>query len=89
MQFAEREGSNSPSLTSAILQSAIVPRVYGAPGGGTRLFVACSNAYASAISFGSLHAVPVKLTLNGAGFALKPAGNGGVGALRNRARTAP
>jgi hypothetical protein len=42
--------------------------------GGTRRFVACSNAYASSISFGSLHAMPVKLTPNGAGFALKPAG---------------
>ena len=30
--------------------------------GGTRRFVACSNAYASSISRGSLHAVPVKLT---------------------------
>ena len=35
---------------------------YGIPGGGTRRFVACSNAYASAISCGSLHAPPVKLT---------------------------
>ncbi len=29
---------------------------YGVDGGGTRFFVACSNAYASSISFGSLHA---------------------------------
>ena len=48
---------------------------YGNNGGGMRFFVACSNAYASSISFGSLHAVPVKLTLNGAGFGSKPAGN--------------
>ena len=40
-----------------------------------RFFVACSNAYASSISFGSLHAVPVKLTLYGAGFGSNPAGN--------------
>ena len=30
---------------------------------------------------GSLHAIPVKLTPKGAGFALKPSGNGGVGAF--------
>jgi len=30
--------------------------------GGTRFFVACSNAYASSISRGSLHPMPVKLT---------------------------
>ena len=40
-----------------------------------RFFVACSNANASATSFGSLHAVPVKLTLNGSGFGSNPAGN--------------
>src|SRR5438034_10696505 len=28
---------------------------HGNNGGGTRFFVACSNAYASSISFGSLH----------------------------------
>ena len=48
---------------------------YGNSGGGMRFFVACSNAYASSISFGSLHAVPVKLTLNGCGLGSKPAGN--------------
>jgi hypothetical protein len=31
-------------------------------GGGTRFFVACSNAYAIAMRRGSLHARPVKLT---------------------------
>jgi hypothetical protein len=35
---------------------------YGNNGGGIRFFVACSNAYASSISFGSLHAIPLKLT---------------------------
>ena len=54
---------------------------YGVAEGGTRFFVACSNAYAISISFGSLHWAPVKPTPNGAGFALKPAGNGGFGAL--------
>ena len=49
--------------------------------GATRFFVACSNAYASASSVGSLHAMPVKLTPNGVGFALKPSGNAGVGAF--------
>ena len=40
-----------------------------------RRFVACSNANARVISFGSLHAGPVKLTPYGAGFGVKPAGN--------------
>ena len=51
------------------------PRGYGKSGGATRFFVACSNAYASPISFGSLHAVPVNVTLNGDGFGSNPAGN--------------
>src|SRR5215468_6785534 len=46
----------------------------GNNGGVDRFFVACSNAYASSINFGSLHAVPVKLTLNGAGRGSKPSG---------------
>src|SRR5262249_57246384 len=54
-------------------------RGYGADGGGMRRFVACSNAYASSISRGSLQAKPVKLTPNGAGFAPKVSGNGGGG----------
>ena len=52
-------------------------RTYGKSGGAVRFFVACSNAYASAINLGSLHAVPVKLTLKGAGLGSKPAGKGG------------
>ena len=39
------------------------------------------EAYPSSSSRGSLHAVPVKLTPNGVGFASKPSGNGGVGAF--------
>jgi len=50
-------------------------------GGGIRFFVACSNAYASSISFGSLHAPPVKLTPYGIGRAPKLSRSGGVGAL--------
>ena len=50
-------------------------RDHGNCDGALRRFVACSNAYASAMSFGSLHAVPVKLTLYGCGFGSKPAGN--------------
>ena len=42
--------------------------------GGTRFFDACSNAYASSISRGSLHAMPVKLTPYGAGASVKPSG---------------
>src|SRR6185295_1827813 len=49
--------------------------LYGNWGGGIRFFVACSKAKARAISLGSLHAVPVNVTLNGAGFGSKPAGN--------------
>ena len=48
--------------------------------------MACSNAYASSSSFGSLQAMPVKLTPNGPGFALKPAGNAGVGAFGTSAK---
>lgn len=54
---------------------------YGTDGGGTRFFVACSNAYASSRSRGSLQAIPVKLAPNGPGFASKPAGNAGVGSF--------
>src|SRR5262245_9382642 len=49
-------------------------RHQGNNGGVDRFLVACSNAYANSISFGSLHAVPVKLTLNGAGRGSKPSG---------------
>lgn len=42
---------------------------HGKSGGGTRFLVACSNVYASRNSVGSLHAIPVKLTPNGAGLA--------------------
>jgi hypothetical protein len=56
-------------------------RRQGNKGGGVRRLVACSNAYAISISRGSLHAVPVNPTPNGAGLASKPAGKGGVGAL--------
>ena len=55
--------------------------LYGVDEGGTRRFVACSNANASPRSRGSLHAVPVKLTPYGAGLASKPWGKGGVGAF--------
>lgn len=55
--------------------------VYGNCGGGMRFFVACSNAYANPTSFGSLQAAPVNPIPNGAGFASKPGGNGGVGLL--------
>ena len=48
---------------------------YGNRGGAIRFFVACSNAYANAINLGSLHAVPVKLTLKGTGFGSNPVGN--------------
>jgi hypothetical protein len=40
--------------------------------------VACSNEYANSISRGSLHAIPVKLTPNGAGFGSNVGGSGGV-----------
>ena len=53
----------------------------GAEEGGTRFFVACSNAYASSSSFGSLHCAPTNPTPNGAGLALKPGGRGGLGAF--------
>ena len=60
--------SNLSEPKSALLDD------YGNSGGAARFFVACSNAYASAINLGSLQAVPVKLTLNGAGLGSKPAG---------------
>src|SRR6185503_20014810 len=52
---------------------------HGNEGGDTRRFVACSKAYASAISRGSLQARPVKLTPIGAVLASKPSGNAGAG----------
>src|SRR4030095_9842797 len=79
-QAEQRAGSRIPH--SAIRD----PHCHGNNGGGTRFLVACSNAYASSISFGSLHAIPVKLTPNGAGLALNPPGNAGVGALGNIAK---
>jgi len=45
------------------------------------LCVACSNAYPSLISVGSLQAIPLKLMPNGCGFASNPSGNGGFGAF--------
>jgi hypothetical protein len=54
---------------------------HGNNAGGTRFFVACSNAYPNRKSVGSLHALPVKLTPKGTGFALNVAGNAGVGAF--------
>ncbi len=47
----------------------------GALAGGTRICVACSNAYARAIKRGSLNARPENVTPAGPGFALKPGGN--------------
>ena len=58
---------------------------YGVDAGGVRFFVACSNEYASFSNVGSLQAIPVKLTPNGAGLALKLSGNAGVGALGTKA----
>src|SRR5437588_13000648 len=55
------------------------PVTYGS--GATLFFVDCSNAYASRSNVGSLHAIPLKLTPNGCGFALNPSGNAGVGAF--------
>ena len=52
---------------------------YGALAGGTRRLVACSNAYPSSISRGSLQAIPVKLTPKGLGFAENPEGKGSLG----------
>src|SRR5262249_18722049 len=51
---------------------------HGKLGGGTRRLVAASNAYASSIRRGSLQAIPVKLTPNGAGWALNTSGMGGL-----------
>ncbi len=59
--------------------------IYGNSGGAIRFFVACSNEYASSIRRGSLHAIPVKLTPIGPGFASNPGGNGGVGAFGTNA----
>ena len=61
--------------------SILLPRVRVCSAAARAFRVQRSNAYASSISRGSLHARPVKLTPNGAGFALNPAGNGGVGAF--------
>src|SRR5262249_27350880 len=71
-------GTHRPGALERAAHTA--DRSYGADGGGMRRFVACSNAYASSISRGSLQAKPVKLTPNGAGFAPKVSGYGGAGA---------
>ena len=55
--------------------------LHGNAGGGTLFFVACSNAYASLISVGSLQAMPVNVMPSGAGFASNFSGNAGVGAF--------
>ena len=47
---------------------------YGIPGGAIRRIVACSNAYATSINRGSLHAIPAKLTPYGRGFGSNPSG---------------
>ena len=57
---------------------------YGIPGGAIRRRVACSNAYASSISRGSLHAIPAKLTPKGRGFGSNPSGIGGLPANSSR-----
>ena len=78
-------GTHLSTLTNGVvLRVADLRQHYGDDGGGARRFVACSKAYASSIRRGSLQAIPVKLTPNGDGFGLKPAGNGvaeGGGAL--------
>ena len=51
-------------------------RDHGYPGGGTRFFVACSNAYASPMIFGSAHLPERICTPNGGGFGSKCPGNG-------------
>lgn len=50
-------------------------RLYLRFGGGVRFFVACSNAYATFSSVGSLQADAVKATPNGCGFKSNPGGN--------------
>ena len=49
------------SLVSDDPHAGTLRRAHGNPGGGLRRFVACSNANASVINFGSLQAPPVKL----------------------------
>src|SRR5258707_5252757 len=75
-QTAEKN-SQSDALERALDGPCVA--IYGVDEGGTRFFVACSNAYASSISRGSLQDAPVKPTPNGPGFASNPAGNGGLG----------
>ena len=62
-------------LPSTFPSGLIIRRDHGNPVGSERRLVACSNANASWMSFGSLHAGPVKLTPYGAGFGTNPAGN--------------
>src|SRR4051812_14482024 len=76
-------------VTFVVVRCFVVPSLrplrYGNCAGGTRFFVACSYAYASAISFGSLQAMAVKLTPSGPGRASNPDGNAGVGAFATSA----
>ena len=92
LEWAGGASHRLQSSEGASLPHAITPRAegrgpraevrrYGKSGGGTLRFVACSNAYASRSSVGSLHAIPVNVTPYGLGFALNVSANAGVGAF--------
>src|SRR5262245_52484745 len=80
-----RRGANSsqhlaydaPAPTDEVAygRPTVSPASAGVVGGGTRWCVACSNAYASPTSRGSLNARPENVTPAGPGSGLKPAGN--------------
>jgi hypothetical protein len=65
--------ANVQNVFNDVVESLAVG-TQGNNGGLTRFLVACSNAYASAISFGSVHFVPVRLTPKGAGRGSNPSG---------------
>src|SRR5579884_2593254 len=83
---ARREALLLPHAHTPTRPYAHTP-IYGKSGGDFRLCVACSNAYASSISLGSAHAIPVNVTLYGAGRGSKPDGNAfapvGIGTASN------
>lgn len=71
----EFQAAMAKGITNSSVTLIEITVSQGKSGGGVLFFVACSNANASSMSRGSLHANPVKLTLNGAGLGSNPAGN--------------
>src|SRR5581483_916621 len=69
-----RRARDEPRGGAWAARAAVRIRHHGVASGGTRFFVACSNAYAISISRGSLHAPATNAAEKGTGFGAKPSG---------------